>query len=69
MSPTTNNWRFRRIEHCINAEIVTDIATQNSERKDTKLSYYWYIVQDILIFTSLHISSLNMNIFRLSEVM
>ena len=33
--PPTNNWRQRRKEHRFYAEIVTDIKTQNPERKDT----------------------------------
>jgi hypothetical protein len=41
MLPPTNNWRKRRTEYHCYAEIVTDITTWNSERKDT---YY------ILIF-------------------
>jgi hypothetical protein len=36
MSPPTNNWRLRRTEHRYYAEIVADITTRNSERKDTK---------------------------------
>jgi len=35
MSPFTNNWRQKRVEHRFYAEIVTDMTTQNSERKDT----------------------------------
>ena len=35
MSPRTNNWKERRTEHTFYAEIVTDITTRNSERKDT----------------------------------
>jgi len=35
MSPPTNDWRKRRTEHHFDAEIVTDIATRTSERKDT----------------------------------
>jgi len=35
MNPPTNNWRLRRTEHRLYAEIVTDITTRNSERKDT----------------------------------
>jgi hypothetical protein len=37
MSTPTNNWRLRRTEHRFYAEIVTDIATRNSERKNTGL--------------------------------
>ena len=33
--PLGNNWRKRRTEHCCYANIVTDITTRNSERKDT----------------------------------
>ena len=35
MSPPTNNWRKRRIEHRSYVEIVTDMTTWNSERKET----------------------------------
>jgi len=35
MSPPTNNRRQRRTEDRFYAEIVTDITTRNSERKDT----------------------------------
>ena len=35
MCPLTNSRRQRRTEHRFDAEIVTDITTQNSERKDT----------------------------------
>ena len=31
----TYNWRKRRSEHRLYADIVTDITTRNSERKDT----------------------------------
>jgi len=31
MSPPTNNWRKRLIEHRFYAEIIMDITTQNSE--------------------------------------
>ena len=34
-SPPTNNWRSRRTKHRFYAEMVTDIKTRNSERKDT----------------------------------
>jgi len=34
MSPPTNNWMHRRTEHSFYAEIVTDIPTRNSERRD-----------------------------------
>jgi hypothetical protein len=34
MRPPTNNWRQRRTEHRFYVEIVTDITTRNSERKD-----------------------------------
>ena len=36
MNSPTNNWRLRLTEHRFNVEIVTDITTGNSERKDTK---------------------------------
>ena len=36
MSPPKNNWGQRRTEHRFSAEIVTDITTRNSERKDTQ---------------------------------
>jgi len=35
MHPPTNNWRQRRPEYRFYAEIVTDVSTRNSERKDT----------------------------------
>jgi hypothetical protein len=35
MSPPTNNKRQRRTEHHVYVDIVPDIATRNSERKDT----------------------------------
>jgi len=31
ISPLTNNWRKRRTEHRLYAEIVTDITTRNPE--------------------------------------
>ena len=31
ISPLTNNWRKRRTEHHLYAEIVTDITTRNTE--------------------------------------
>ena len=34
MSPPTNNWRINRTQYRIYAEIITDITTRNSERKD-----------------------------------
>jgi len=34
MSPPTNNWKYRRTEYGFYAEIVTDITTRNSDRKD-----------------------------------
>jgi len=34
MSSSTNNWGLRRIEHRLYGEIVADITTQNSERRD-----------------------------------
>jgi len=33
MSPPTNSWKYRRIEHCFYAEIVTDITTRNKNIK------------------------------------
>jgi len=33
-SPTTSNWRQRRIEHSFYTEIVANITTRNLERKD-----------------------------------
>ena len=33
-APPTNNCRLKRIEHRYYAEVVKDITTQNSERKD-----------------------------------
>ena len=38
MSSPTNNWKYRRIEHCFYVEIVTNITTRNSERKDTTMT-------------------------------
>jgi hypothetical protein len=35
MHPPTHNWEKIRTEHRFYAEIVTDITTRNSERKDT----------------------------------
>lgn len=35
MSPPTNNWKPKRTEHRFFAELVTEITTWNSERKDT----------------------------------
>ena len=35
MGPLTNHQGERRTEHHFYAEIVTDITTRNSERKDT----------------------------------
>ena len=35
MSTPTYNWRGRRTEHNLYAEIVPDITTRNLERKDT----------------------------------
>ena len=35
MNPPTNNWKQTGTEHRFYAEIVTDITTRNSERKDT----------------------------------
>jgi hypothetical protein len=35
MRPPTNNWRQRPTQHRFNVEIVTEITTRNSERKDT----------------------------------
>jgi len=35
MSPPANKWRQRRTEHRFHTEIVMDITTRNSERKDT----------------------------------
>jgi primosomal protein N'' len=34
MNRPINNWRQRRIEHRVYEEIITDITTRNSERKD-----------------------------------
>jgi len=35
MTTPTNNWRLGRIKDRCYADIVTDITTRNSERKDT----------------------------------
>jgi len=35
MNFSTNNWRYRRTEHSFYVEIVTDITTRNSERRNT----------------------------------
>ena len=35
MNRPINNWRQRRTEHRVYAEIITDITTRNWERKDT----------------------------------
>jgi hypothetical protein len=45
MNPTRNNMKQRRTEYRLNAEIVADITTLNSERKEAfqptnKLSWY-----------------------------
>ena len=37
--PSTNDRRKRRIKHICYAEIVTDITTLNSERKDNYMRY------------------------------
>jgi hypothetical protein len=36
MVTPSKNWRQRRTEHRIYAEIATDTTPQNSERKDTQ---------------------------------
>jgi len=35
MNLPTNSWRERRTEHRFYTEIVTDITSRNSERKET----------------------------------
>ena len=36
MNRPIKNWRQRRTEHRAYEEIITDITTRNSERKDTQ---------------------------------